>query len=79
MQLLIDERYPPHTNCHVVENLPYLFENRCHITLEGGETPIAYFSVSLQFDQCFAVILQPQILIKFNSTILRVLVGQREK
>ena len=43
-------------NCHGIENLPNLFENRCPIALEGGETPIAYCSLrieSLRFDQCF--------------------------
>ena len=56
MQLLMGETYIPHINCHVIENLPYLFENRCLITVEESETPIAYCSVSiesLRFDQCF--------------------------
>ena len=44
MQILMGERYPPDINCHGIENLPYLFENRCLITLEGDETPIAYCS-----------------------------------
>ena len=45
MQLLMGERYPLYINCHGIENLWYLFENRCLTTLEGGETPNAYFSV----------------------------------
>ena len=45
MQLLMGGRYPPDINCDANENLPYLFENRCLIALEGGETPIAYCSV----------------------------------
>ena len=40
MQLLMSERYPVHINCHGIENLPYLFENRCRITLERGGTPL---------------------------------------
>ena len=44
MELLMGERYPPDINCNGIENLPYLFENRCLITHEGGETPIAYCS-----------------------------------
>ena len=36
------ERYPPDINCREIENLPYLFENRCLTTLERGETLIAY-------------------------------------
>ena len=42
MQLLMGERYPSHISCHGIENLPYLFENQCLITLEGGKTPMAY-------------------------------------
>ena len=56
MQLLMGERYPLCINCHGIENRSYLFASRCLITLEGGETPIAYCSVwieSLRFDQCF--------------------------
>ena len=45
MQLLMGERYPLYINCHGIENLSYLFENQCLITLEGGETPMAYCSV----------------------------------
>ena len=45
MQFLMGERYPPHINCHGIENLPHLFGNRCLITLEGGEMPVAYCSV----------------------------------
>ena len=45
MQLLVGERFPLYINCHGVENLSYLFEDRCLVTLEGGETPMAYFSV----------------------------------
>ena len=29
MQLLLGERYPLYINCHEIENLSYLFENRC--------------------------------------------------
>ena len=56
MQFLMGGRYPPDINCHGSENLPYVFEYRCLITLEEGETPIAYCSVlieSSRFDQCF--------------------------
>ena len=45
MQVLMGERYPLSINCHGIENLSYLFEDRCLITLEGGETPMAYCSV----------------------------------
>ena len=45
MQLLMGERYPLDINCHGIENLPYLLDNRCLTALEGGETPIAYCSV----------------------------------
>ena len=40
MQHFMGERYPLYINCHGIEKLSYLFENRCLITLEGGETPI---------------------------------------
>ena len=53
---LMVERYPLGINCLGIENLSYLFENRCLITLEGVETPMAYCSIrieSLRFDQCF--------------------------
>ena len=56
VQLLMGERYPLGINCLGIDNLSYLFENRCLITLEGGETPMAYCSIlieSLRFDQCF--------------------------
>ena len=55
MQVLMIERYPPHINCHGIENLPYLFENRCLITLEVKRTlPIVRCEIeSLRFDQCF--------------------------
>ena len=42
MQLIMGERHPPDINCDGIENLSYLFENRCLITLEGGETPIKF-------------------------------------
>ena len=45
MQLLMGERYSLYINCHGIENLSYLFENQCLITLEGCETPMAYCSV----------------------------------
>ena len=45
MQLLSGKRYPPHIICHEIESLSHLFQNRCLITLEGGETPIAYCSL----------------------------------
>ena len=47
VQLRMSERYPLDINCHGIENLLYLFlfENGCLITLEGGETPVAYCSV----------------------------------
>ena len=56
MQLLMGERYPLGIDFFGIENLSYLFENRCLIALEGGETPMAYCSIlieSLRFDQCF--------------------------
>ena len=56
MLLLMGERYPLYINCHGIENLSYLFENRFLVTLEGDETPMAYCSVgieSLRFDLCF--------------------------
>ena len=65
MQLLMAERYPLRINFLGIENLSYLFENRFLITLEGGETPMAYCSIliePLRFGQCFgsfSVILQP--------------------
>ena len=74
MQLLMGERYPLYFNCNWIENLLYLFENRCLITLEGGETPMAYCSASiesLRFDQClgpFSVIWQPWNFYKVEST-----------
>ena len=40
MQLLMGERFVLGINCLGIENLSYLFENQCLITLEGGETPI---------------------------------------
>ena len=45
MQFVMGERYSLYINCHGIENLPYLFENRCPITLEGGETPMVYCSL----------------------------------
>ena len=42
MQLLMGERYPLHIHCHGIENLLYLFENMCLVTLEKGEMPNAY-------------------------------------
>ena len=45
MQLLMGERYPLGINFLGTENLSYSFENRCLITLEGGETPMAYCSI----------------------------------
>ena len=45
IQLLMGERYPLYINGHGIENLSYLFENRCLTTLEGGETHMAYCSV----------------------------------
>ena len=45
MQLLMGERYPPGINFLGIENLSHLFENRCLITFEGGETPMAYCSI----------------------------------
>ena len=38
MQLLKGEGYPLGINFLGTENLSYLFENRCLITFEGGET-----------------------------------------
>ena len=68
MQLLMGERYPLGINCLGITNLPHLFENQCLITLEGGETPIAYCSI-VRFEKSpydlinvlgpFSVILQP--------------------
>ena len=45
MQLLMGERYPLAINCLGIENLSHLFENRCLIALEGGETPMVYCSI----------------------------------
>ena len=45
MQLLMGERYPLGINFLGIENPSYLFENQCLITLEGGETPMAYCSI----------------------------------
>ena len=45
MQLLMGERYPPGINFLGIENLSHLFENRCLITLEAVETPMAYCSI----------------------------------
>ena len=45
MQLLMCERYPLGINCLGIENLSYLFENQCLITLEGGETPMVCCSI----------------------------------
>ena len=42
MQLLMGERYPLGINCLEIENLSYLLERRCFLTLKGGETPMAY-------------------------------------
>ena len=40
MQLLMGERYASFINCHRIENLPNLFENRCLITLEEVRRPL---------------------------------------
>ena len=45
MQLLMGERYPPGIDFLDIENPSYVFENRCVITLEGGETLMAYCSI----------------------------------
>ena len=45
MQLLMGERYPLGVNFLGIENLSYLFENLCLVTLEGGKTPMAYCSI----------------------------------
>ena len=45
MQLLMGERYPLGINFLGIENLSHVFENRCLITLEGGETLMAYCSI----------------------------------
>ena len=45
MQVLMGKRYHLNINCHAIENFSYLFEDRRLITLEGGETPMAYCSV----------------------------------
>ena len=45
MQLLMGERYPLGINHLGIENLSYMFENLCLMTLEGGETPMAYCSI----------------------------------
>ena len=45
MKFLMGERYSPHINGHGIEDLSYLFENRCFLTLEAGETLIACCSV----------------------------------
>ena len=45
MQLLMVERYPLGMNFLGIENLSYMLENRCLITLEGGEKPMANCSI----------------------------------
>ena len=45
IQLLIGERYPQGINFLGTENLSYVFEDRCLITLEGSETLMAYCSI----------------------------------
>ena len=45
MQLLMGERYPQGINFLGTENLSYVFENRCLIALDGGETLMAYCSI----------------------------------
>ena len=68
MQLLMGEKYPLGINFLGIENLSYLFENRCLITLEGGETPMAYCSIrieSLRFDQCFRPFFRDFATMKF--------------
>ena len=45
MQLLMGERYPLGINFLGIENLSYVVENRCLITLEGGEMLMAYCSI----------------------------------
>ena len=68
MQLLMGERYPLGINFLGIENLSYLFENRCLITLQGGETPMAYCSIwieSLRFDQCFGPFFRDFATMKF--------------
>ena len=45
MQLVMGERYPQGINFLGTENLSYVFENRCLITLDGGETLMAYCSI----------------------------------
>ena len=44
-QFLIGERYHLHIGYNVVENLQYLLESLCLMTLERGETPIVYCPV----------------------------------
>ena len=45
MQLLMGERYPIGIDFLGIENPSDVFENRCLITLEGGETLMAYCSI----------------------------------
>ena len=45
MQLLMGEGYPLGIDFLGIENPSYVFENRCVITLEGGETLMAYCSI----------------------------------
>ena len=45
------ESYPLLTYCQGTENLGYLFEKLCLITLDGDELPKGEFS---QLDQCFS-------------------------
>ena len=45
MQLLMGERYPLGIDFLGIEHPSYVFENRCVITLEGGETLMAYCSI----------------------------------
>ena len=41
-QVFMGDRYPLGINYLGTENLSYLFENQCLITLEEGEMPMAY-------------------------------------
>ena len=45
MQLFVGERCHLGINCLGIENLSYLFENQCLITLEEDEMPMAYCSI----------------------------------
>ena len=76
IQFLIGERYRLGINCLGIENLSYLFENQCLITLEGGETPMSIIRFEWSLYDLVNVL---GLFIKLNLPILLVLVGQQQK